>query len=224
MRPYRYQLLLLVVDVALYALCMLLAPLLISFVVDNVIQGVPFDNAFLQNLVDAFGGMQVLQDNLWIWSCMIVAAYIIVALAINRRSLHSGNVAETLALNIRNAMYDHLQKLPFAYHKSRDSGDLIQRSTSDIETIRRFFATQLSEMLFAILNATIAALILFRRSVKLTLLSICLIPFILLASYIFFSKAKKIFLECDLAESTMTTVLQENLNGVRVVKAFHQEK
>ena len=98
---------------------------LISFVVDNVIQGVPFDNAFLQNLVDAFGGMQVLQDNLWIWSCMIVAAYIIVALAINRRSLHSGNVAETLALNIRNAMYDHLQKLPFAYHKSRDSGDLI---------------------------------------------------------------------------------------------------
>lgn len=139
MRPYRYQLLLLVVDVAFYALCMLLAPLLISFVVDNVIQGVPFDNGFLQNLVNAFGGMQVLQDNLWIWSCMIVAAYIIVALAINRRSLHSGNVAETLALNIRNAMYDHLQKLPFAYHKSRDSGDLIQRSTSDIETIRRFF-------------------------------------------------------------------------------------
>ena len=65
MRPYRYQLLLLVVDVAFYALCMLLAPLLISFVVDNVIQGVPFDNGFLQNLVNAFGGMQVLQDNLW---------------------------------------------------------------------------------------------------------------------------------------------------------------
>ena len=55
MRPYRYQLLLLVVDVAFYALCMLLAPLLISFVVDNVIQGVPFDNGFLQNLVNAFG-------------------------------------------------------------------------------------------------------------------------------------------------------------------------
>ena len=57
-------------------------------------------------------------------------------------------------------------ELPFSYHKSRDSGDLIQRSTSDIETVRRFLANQFSEMLFAILNVTLASLILFSNSTK----------------------------------------------------------
>ena len=223
-RPYRYQFVLILLDVAVYSLFMLAAPLIISWMIDNVIKGVPFDNAFLQQLVDMAGGMEALQSHLWIGSALVVGSYLMVAFAINRRSMHAGNVAETLALNVRNDLYDHLQKLPFSYHKSRDSGDLIQRSTSDIETVRRFLANQFSEMLFAILNVTLASLILFSRSVKLTLVSIALIPLILIASYVFFSKAKKIFLECDLAESSMTTVLQENLNAMRVVKAFHQEQ
>ena len=137
-RPYRYQ----------FVLILLAAPLIISWMIDNVIKGVPFDNAFLQQLVDMAGGMEALQSHLWIGSALVVGSYLMVAFAINRRSMHAGNVAETLALNVRNDLYDHLQKLPFSYHKSRDSGDLIQRSTSDIETVRRFLANQFSEMLF----------------------------------------------------------------------------
>ena len=162
------------------------------------------------------------QSHLWIGSAL-VGKLSDGSLAINRDYAY-GNVAETLALNVRNDLYDHLQKLPFSYHKSRDSGDLIQRSTSDIETVRRFLANQFSEMLFAILNVTLASLILFSRSVKLTLVSIALIPLILIASYVFFSKAKKIFSGMRSMESSMTTVLQENLNAMRVVKAFHQEQ
>ncbi len=223
-KPYRYQLLLIILDVAVYAFFMLAAPLLISWTVDNIIQGVPFDHPLMNQLVNTLGGYDFLRNNLWIGSLAIIIAYLFVGAAINRRFLHTGNIAETFAQNVRNTMYDHLQKLPFAYHKSKDSGDLIQRSTSDIETIRRFLANQLSEMLYAIINVTIAISILLSRNVKLTLISIILIPFILLASYIFFTKAKKIFLNCDLAESKMTTVLQEDLNGMRVVKAFHQEQ
>ena len=130
-RPYRYQFVLILLDVAIYSLFMLAAPLIISWMIDNIIQGVPFENAFLQQLVDMAGGMQAVQSHLWIGSLLVVASYLMVAFAINRRSMHAGNVAETLALNVRNDLYDHLQKLPFSYHKSRDSGDLIQRSTSD---------------------------------------------------------------------------------------------
>jgi ATP-binding cassette subfamily B protein len=79
-------------------------------------------------------------------------------------------------------------------------------------------------MIYAVMIVAIAISILFSRNVKLTIISICLLPFIMLASFIFFRKAKKIFLECDLAESSMTSVLQENLNAMRVVKAFHQEE
>lgn len=223
-RPYRYQFVLILLDVACYSLFMLAAPLIISWMVDNIIQGIPFTDPIIAQIVDLLGGMEVLRSHLWIGSLFVVGSYFMVAFAINRRSLHAGNVAETLALNVRNRMYDHLQKLPFAYHKRKDSGDLLQRSTSDIETIRRFLATQLSEMLYAILNVTLASIILFSRNARLAFLSVILVPFILLASYVFFSKVKTIFLECDLAESDMTTVLQENLNAMRVVKAFHQEK
>lgn len=223
-KPHRKQFSLIFLDVLMYALFMLLGPLIISYIVDNVIAGVPFENAILNDMANQLGGISWLQDNLWVGSLLIVIVYLCTAFAIHKRSVHTGNVSETFARNVRDEMYDHLQKLPFSYHKMKDSGDLIQRSTSDIETIRRFIASQLSEMMFAIINASLAAAILFSRNVKLTLISISMIPILLLVSFIFFKKAKKIFLECDLAESKMTTILQEDLNAMRVVKAFHQEK
>ena len=64
-RPYRYQFVLILLDVAVYSLFMLAAPLIISWMIDNVIKGVPFDNAFLQQLVDMAGGMEALQSHLW---------------------------------------------------------------------------------------------------------------------------------------------------------------
>lgn len=223
-RPYQKWVFLIFIEVAVYAFFMLVAPLIISYMQDNVISNVPFESGILADLVDQIGGISYLQQNLWIGSLLIVFCYIMVGVMIYKRSMRSGNVSETLALNVRNHMYDHLQKLSFTYHKQKDSGDLIQRSTSDIETIRRFLAGQLAEMMYAILIVGIAVAILLSRSLQLTIYSVCLMPFVMLAAFLFFKKAKKIFLECDIAESKMTTVLQENLNAMRVVKAFHQEQ
>lgn len=223
-KPHQKQFLSIFIDVAAYALFMLSGPLIISYVVDNIIAQKPFENAFLKDIVASIGGVSWLQDHLWVMSLLIIFVYLMTAFAIHKRSIHTGMVSETFARNIRDTMYDHLQKLPFSYHKQKDSGDLIQRSTSDVETIRRFIASQFSEMMFALINTLLAAWILFQRNVMLTLISLSLIPFILLASFLFFTKAKKIFLECDEAESRMTTVLQEDLNAMRVVKAFHQEQ
>lgn len=223
-RPHQKLIFIIFIDVIIYAFFMLAGPLIISFVIDNVIQGVPLESNMMQQIVDMFGGITWFKEHIWVCALAIVLVYIFTAFAINRRSIHTGNVSETFARNIRDDMYDRLQKLPFSYHKMKDSGDLIQRSTSDVETIRRFLASQLSEMMFALINTIIAACILFSRNVTLTLISISCIPLILIASFIFFSRAKKIFLECDVAESKMTTVLQEDLNAMRVVKAFHQEQ
>ncbi|MEG0094646.1 MAG: ABC transporter ATP-binding protein, partial [Erysipelotrichaceae bacterium] len=203
---------------------LLLAPLILSCFIDNIIQGIPFENAIMTSLIEKMGGISYLRQNLWIGSLLIIVVFASTCFALYRGKMHGGNVSETFANHVRNELYNHLQLLPFSYHKQKDSGDLIQRCTSDIETIRRFLGTQLSEMMFSILNALIAITILFSKNTKLALLSIVLIPFILLAAYLFFSKAKVIFLDCDIAESKMTTVLQENLNAMRVVKAFHQEQ
>lgn len=223
-KPFQHQCIMIVFDVALYALCMLSAPLIISFCVDYIISRKPIPYVWLAQCIEMLGGVDWLREHLWICAIAIVLVYTCTAIAIHFRSVHTGNIAETFAKNIRNAMYDHIQKLPYAYHKQKDSGDLIQRSTSDIETIRRFIASQFSEMLFAILNIIIATIILWNLHKTLTIIAVVLIPFIIFASFIFFKKAKQIFFDCDIAESKMTTVLQENLNAMRVVKAFHQER
>lgn len=211
-------------DVMFYALFMLMGPLIISFMVDNIIANVPFEPGILRDLSNLVGGIGWLHKNMWFSCGLMVLVYVCTAFAIHKRSLHVGKVSEHIARSIRDELYNHLQTLPYSYHKMKDSGDLIQRSTSDIETIRRFIASQLSEMMFTIINVTFASMILFALHVPLAILSICLLPFILLASFLFFAKVKKIFLQCDEAESKMTTVLQENLSAMRVVKAFHQEQ
>lgn len=223
-KPHEKSMVLMILYVAIYAFFMLAAPLIISYMVDYIIQGKLPDSGIVKTVIIGLGGIYFLRENLWIGSLLIIVCYVGIGIAIYKRSMHSGQASETLALNVRNEMYDHLQKLPFAYHKQKDSGDLIQRSTSDIETIRRFLATQLSEMMYAVLIVGIAAGILLSRSVKLTLVAVSLMPFVMIAAFVFFTKAKKIFYECDIAESKMTTVLQEDLNAMRVVKAFHQEQ
>lgn len=223
-KPYQTWVFLIFLEVSVYAFFMLAAPWIISYMQDYVISNVPLEPGFMKDCIDQIGGITFLQENLWVGSVLIVLCYFMVGWMIYKRSMRSGMVSETLALNVRNHMYDHLQKLSFTYHKQKDSGDLIQRSTSDIETIRRFLAGQLAEMMYAVLIVGIAISILSSRSLKLTAYSICLMPFVLIAAFLFFKKAKKIFLECDIAESKMTTVLQENLNAMRVVKAFHQEE
>ncbi|MEG1475683.1 MAG: ABC transporter ATP-binding protein [Longicatena sp.] len=222
-KPYQRQLILIFLDISFYVFLLLLSPLILSYMIDNIIKGVPIEHEWIQSLVNLLGGTTWLQHNLWVGSLLIVMVFSFTCLALYKGKMHSGNTSESLAQNVRNDMYNHLQTLPYAYHKQKDSGDLIQRSTSDIETIRRFLGSQFSSMIFSIVNAIIAILILFQLNQKLTLISVAFIPFILFASFLFFKRAKKIFLDCDIAESKMTTVLQENLNAMRVVKAFHQE-
>ncbi len=222
-KPQQKRLLTIFLYVLLYAGFMLIAPLIISFMVDSAINGLPIQYAWLETAVRSIGGTAYLRENLWIGAVIIFIVYVVIAFALYKRGVDCGIIGETFAKNIRDAMYDHLQKLPFSYHKSRDSGDLIQRSTSDIEQVRRFLGTQISEMMYAILIVLVAACILYSIHPKLMLLSVMVMPFLVLASLLFFTKAKRIFLSCDWAESEMTTVLQENLNATRVVKAFNRE-
>lgn len=223
-KPNEKRILAIFFDVAIYVLATLLSPLILSVMVDNVIQGLPADNQVITNILTRLGGDAVLRQNLWIGSLMILIIYLLIAFGVHRRTINCGLISETFAENIRNAVYDHMQKLPFAYHKQKDSGDLLQRCTSDIDQIRRFLASQIAEMLYSILIVCFAAAILFSKHAQLALLSVMLLPLILIASLVFYTKSKKIFLDCDIAESKMMAVLQENLNAMHVVKAFHQEK
>jgi ATP-binding cassette, subfamily B, bacterial len=132
--------------------------------------------------------------------------------------------AEGITRRIRDFLFDHIQRLSFSYHATTPTGDLIERVTSDVDTLRRFFSEQAIGMGRIILLFVINFVALLRLNTKLALLSVVVIPFMLLVSMWFFKQVTKRYEEYQAQEAVLSTTLQENLTGVRVVKAFARQE
>lgn len=128
--------------------------------------------------------------------------------------------SETIAQNLRLRLYDHLQHVPCAYHDNAQTGDLVQRCTSDVDTIRQFFSAQLVEVLRALVLIIIVVPMLLWLDWKQALIALALVPLMVGFAILFFTRVRTSFKAMDEAEGAMTSVLQENLTGIRVVRAF----
>jgi ATP-binding cassette subfamily B protein len=132
--------------------------------------------------------------------------------------------AEGITRRLRNYLYDHIQRLEFAYHDKTPTGELIERCTSDVDALRRFFSEQAIGVgriiILFIINFTAIALL----SLKLALISIIIVPVIILTSIWFFRRVTKAYEKYQEQEAILSTTLQENLAGVRVVKAFARQE
>lgn len=132
--------------------------------------------------------------------------------------------AEGIALRLRTYMFDHIQRLTFAYHDKTQTGELIQRSTSDVDAIRRFFADQAIGVGRIVLLFGINFAAIWRLNRTLAWVSVVVIPLIVAMSIFFFKRVAKAYEKYQEQEATLSTVLQENLTGVRVVKAFARQE
>ncbi len=131
--------------------------------------------------------------------------------------------AEGVTLRLRNYLFDHIQRLSFTYHSKTSTGELIQRSTSDVDALRRFFSDQAIGVGRIILLFVINFIALLSLNITLGLISIIVIPFVLVVSVFFFRRISKAYEAFQEQEATVSTILQENLSGVRVVKAFARQ-
>jgi ATP-binding cassette subfamily B protein len=118
----------------------------------------------------------------------------------------------------------HLEDVPYDYHKHARTGDLVQRCTSDVDTVRKFIQMQLMEIVRTLVMFTLAAIVMFTVNVKMTLVSLAFMPLLTVSSFIYFQYVRKYFTASDEAEGALSTMLQENLTGMRVVRAFGQQK
>jgi ATP-binding cassette subfamily B protein len=165
-------------------------------------------------------------DHTWpLWT--IVAGFLLLAFAQGALTFQSkrlaARTAEGIALRLRNYLYDHIQRLPFVYHDRTQTGELIQRATSDVDTIRRFFADQAIEagritMLFVVNFAALLYL-----DTRLAWFSIIVVPVVMVISLFFFRRVEQAYEAYQTQEAKLSTTLQENLSGVRVVKAFARQ-
>jgi len=132
--------------------------------------------------------------------------------------------AEGITRRLRDFLFDHIQRLSFSYHATTPTGDLIERVTSDVDALRRFFSEQGIGMGRIVLLFVINFIAILNLNVKLGLISVVVIPFMLWVSLWFFKKVTKAYEEYQAQEAILSTTLQENLTGVRVVKAFAQQE
>jgi len=135
----------------------------------------------------------------------------------------AGQTAEGIAKRIRDYLFDHLQRLPFRYHDKARTGELVQRSTSDVDAIRRFFSEQAIGVGRIILLFVVNLAVLISLDPRLALLSVIVVPITIAMSFYFFRKISDAYEAYQEQEATLSTRLQENLSGVRVVKAFARQ-
>jgi ATP-binding cassette subfamily B protein len=201
-----------------------LPPQIIRYTIDSVIGSAPLDAPLLvRNLAEALGGLGFLRQNLWICALLTLVAALCSGLCNAVRRYTSIEIGETIAWRLRNSLYGHIQSLPYDWHVRGQTGDTIQRCTSDVDTIRNFVQNQLSELLRTFCVFVLALIMMFSMDTFMSLTALALLPVILFFSVIYFQKVAREFNRADAAEGSMQAYAQENYTGVRVVRAFGRE-
>lgn len=137
---------------------------------------------------------------------------------------YQGALSHFVGYDMRLMVYDHVCDLDYTYHNNADIGDLIQRSTSDVDQISTFISNNIPSFINIFVTVGIGAFQVYQISPIMMLVSIVTIPFTAISSIFYFRFCNKKFDEIEKAESNMTTVIQENVNASRVVRAFANEK
>ena len=202
----------------------LLTPLVIRYAIDTVIGGKevaapPLFAGILHLFTGLFGGALSLPEAGVLFVLLSLGGGVFLYL----KGRWAAMAAESMARGIRERLYDHIQRLPYAYHTRAETGDLVQRSTSDVETIRKFVASQFVEIGRALFMVGLTLSFMIQLHKGMTLYAMAVVPVIFLFSFVFFMKVKGAFKQSDEAEGRLSTTLQENLTGVRVVRAFGRQ-
>ncbi len=213
-----------IISIGIASFIAMIEPMVIRVTIDSIIGNKPLNvPQSVERLLQSIGGREVLGINLWICSLALVSLTCVRGIFLYLKGKLSAQAAENMARSIRVKLYDHIQKLPYGYHVKSESGDLIQRCTSDIDTVRKFFAIQMVEIGRAVFIVTFAIVMMSSLNKKMTLIAMSVVPIIFIFSLVFFNKIQHNFIRADEQEGALTSVLRENLTGVRVVKAFGRQ-
>lgn len=199
------------------------SPLIIKTTIDSIIGSEVIESDVIQSMVNFFGGSAYLVNNLWVLGILFVLNTGFRGLFLYFKNILASKSAENIVRRIRNKLYDNIQRLPYKEHIKLETGELLQRCTSDVETIRRFLDIQFVELGGSIFMLFFIFAIMLNLNLKMVLVSFALVPIIFSFALVFFKRVQREFEEADKSEASLSTSLQENLTGVRVVKAFARE-
>ncbi|PKB57663.1 MAG: hypothetical protein BZY73_02040 [SAR202 cluster bacterium Casp-Chloro-G3] len=164
------------------------------------------------------------------WTTQLVLALAILGANVARgfsdfaRTYATDSLSQKVSFDLRNLLYDKLQHISFAYHDKEHTGNLMSKATSDVESIRRFINLGLVRSLDVSVRIVAITSILLFLDWKLALLSLVFVPFVVLRSTLVLRRLRRMWLHVQEVMGETVTVLQENLVGIHVVKAFASEE
>lgn len=165
-----------------------------------------------------------LAENLWLAGMIMVGLTMMAGIFNYFKGRLAAQASDGISRRLKNRLYDHLQYLPMRYHDKSETGDIVQRCTSDVETLRLAISTQVVEVSHALILMGTALPLMFLLDARMALASFILIGPIIVFGYFYIKRVRHLFQKVDEAEGKVTAVVQENLTGLRVVRAFRRQE
>ncbi|MEE3488706.1 MAG: ABC transporter ATP-binding protein [Bulleidia sp.] len=202
----------------------LVNPRIIAYTVDAVIGNKETAIApVFQHLVDAAGGVSYMHEHLYLIAVLVIVIALVRAVFRYCFTLFNTKGAEKLVQTMRNDLFSHIMRLPFSWYGENQTGDIIQRCTSDVETIKVFLSEQLTGFFRTVIMLVLSLYFMFSIHAKLAWAAFAFIPVIIAYSFFFHTRIGDSFEKADVEEGKLSSIAQENLTGVRVVRAFGRE-
>lgn len=202
----------------------LINPRIIGYTVDAVLdKQVDKLPGYVKSWIDQIGGIEYLQQNLWIIALTIILVSLIGTVIRYFSIIYNNKGSEVLVRTMRHDLYTHILSLPYAWHGVNHTGDIIQRATSDVDTIRNFLTQQLLALFRIVIFVFSITFFMIQASWQLTIVALVFSPLIIWLGTRFSARFRKDFTVVDEEEGVLSSIVQENLTGVRVVRAFGRE-
>ncbi|MBR4933240.1 MAG: ABC transporter ATP-binding protein, partial [Clostridia bacterium] len=202
----------------------LIYPQIIRLLCDSIIGNDPIDHGSLAGkLVGSTFGIDYLRENLWAVAVIIIVFAALIGVFKYLSTLLNTSAAERLCETTRNTLFEKIQSLPYAWHTANPTGDIIQRCTSDVETLKRFLSEQLTQVVSTVMLIALSLVFLMDIHSTFAIIAAVSIPLVITFSAGFHKLIRKGFAKCDENEGILSSIVQENLTGVRVVRAFGRE-
>ena len=203
----------------------LISPKLVGVTVDLITGQYSEDTSvLLRRVMERLGGADYIREHLGMIALIVIIIALIGALFRYLYQVFNSMGAETLVERMRNSLFSHMERIRFSWYAENRTGDLIQRCTSDVETVKEFLSEQLTSVFRIVLLILLSLYFMFRISTMLAVISALFVPVIFLYSMMFFRKIGETFQVADEEEGNLSSIAQENLTGVRVVRAFGREQ
>lgn len=169
------------------------------------------------------------RDGATLFNTLLPAAGLVVGLNVLNgvctylRGQWAAQASEGIVQQLRHRLYAHMEKLPSTYFDRNKTGDIVQRCSSDVETVRVFMASQVVEISKVALLLAIGVPLMFSQNLRMSLIALVSFPALVAFTYFHYLKIRRLFERVDEAEGRLSTALQENLTGIRVSRAFAQQ-